>query len=146
MQDFFGYNKDVKTSGAIASSEHAVITIGNGTQAFVQRFQAQYGREIRTIMAVGDTNIYWVPGPGHGTITTDRLVGSAGFFGGWKGEQCGILSPIMVSAGQGECGFGTGSSSVKFEGGMLETVGFSMQAGAPEITETANIRAASMTA
>ena len=143
MEDFFGYNRDAAASGnKIASSEFAVINVGT-LQSLVQRVSINYGQEIRTVFAVGDTNVYWIPGHAFGTLDLTTLVGAGGFFAGWKGGKCGAISPLSVRAGQGIC-WSTGESVIKFDGGIMEKISVEMTQGMLEMQQSVSIRVASL--
>jgi hypothetical protein len=142
MDDFFGYNRTAKSEGQIASSEFAVITVGT-VQSLVQRVSVNYGHDIRTVFAVGDSNVYWIPGHAMGTLDISTLVGAGGFFAGWKGTKCGAIKPLSISAGRGTC-FSVGTSTIRFDGGMLERVTAEITQGQLEMSQGVTVRVASM--
>lgn len=143
MQDIFGYNRTARSEGQIASSEFAVITVGR-VQTLVQSVQVNYGQEIRTLFVVGDPNAYWVPGQAMGNVDVSALVGPSGFFGAWKGTKCGSIKPISITAGRGTCGFSTGDSTIRFDGGMIERVSLNIQQGQLEMVQTVSIKVATL--
>jgi hypothetical protein len=143
MDDFFGYHRNASSSGSkIASSEFAIISIG-GAQALVQRVSVNYGQEIRTVFAVGDTNVYWLPGHAFGTLDVTTLVGKEGFFAGWRGTKCGSISPLSVRAGRGIC-WSTSDSTINFDGGMMEKISADINQGQLEMQQSVSIRVASL--
>ncbi len=72
------------------------------------------------------------------------LVGPDGFFGAWKGTKCGEIRPISIAAGKGQCGFSTGTSTIRFDGGMIERVSLTITQGQLEMAQTCSIKVASM--
>lgn len=142
MEDFFGYDRNVKSAGQIGSSEFAVITVGS-VQSLVQRVSVNYGQDIRTVFAVGDTNVYWIPGHAFGTMDVSTLVGKSGFFAGWKGQKCGSIDKLSIKAGRGTCFSGT-DSTIRFDGGVLERVTAEITAGTLEMNQNVTVRVASM--
>lgn len=143
MEDILGYNRTAQSSGQIASSEFAVIKVGK-VVTLVQSVNINYGQEIRTIFVVGDVNAYWVPGHAMGNIDVSSLVGPGGFFAAWKGTKCGSISPVSITAGRGTCGFSTGDSTIRFDGGMIERVSLTIQQGQLEMAQSASVKVASM--
>lgn len=142
MIDFFGHNRQVRSSAQLSSSEYARLSVG-GNVDLCQSVQAEYGQEIRPIFQVGDPNIYFVTGHAQGSVSFGRLVGRNGFFANLRGTQCGRISPVAInSSGGGTC-YG-GGGSLTFDGGIIERVNLQMTAGTVEITEGATIRVASM--
>jgi hypothetical protein len=143
MSDIFGYNRTARSTGQIASSEFAVVTIG-GIQSLVQNTQVNYGQDIRTIFEIGNPNIYWVPGHASGTVDCTSLVGPGGFFAGWKGGKCGAISPISISTSGGTCY--TGNASLYFDGGIIARVSATLTAGTMEISQSVSVQVATMMA
>ena len=142
MKDFFGNKRPVLTTGQIASSEFAVIKVGNNSrEALVQSLNVSYNRQVETITEVGSTAIHWVPGRSSGTFTISKLVGNE-FFENWETE-CGIIESLSVNVTGGNCGF-TGGGAVSFTGGVLVNVGFSLSAQSLQITQNATVNFASM--
>lgn len=144
MQDIFNYNRTAKSSGQVASSEFAVISMG-GKQSLVQSVNAQYGQTIEAITQVGDVNVYWMPGRASGSVSCSKLVGSGGFLSGWRGSECGRITPLSVNVSGGRCGF-TGAGSLTFDGGIIESVTITLNSQQLQISETAQIKVASMSA
>ncbi len=144
MQDIFTYNRTARSSGEVASSEFAVISMG-GKQSLVQSVQANYGQTIETVTQIGDVNVYWMPGRAQGAVSCSKLVGSGGFLSGWRGTECGKITPMSVNVSGGRCGF-TGSGSLTFDGGIIENVSISLNSQQLQISESAQIRVASMAA
>ena len=143
MEDIFGYKRTAQSGGQIASSEFAVIKVGK-VVTLVQSVTVNYGQEIRTIFVVGDVNAYWVPGHAMGNIDVASLVGPGGFFAAWKGTKCGSIQPISITGGKGTCGYSTGDSTIRFDGGMLERVSLTIQQGQLEMAQSASVKVASM--
>lgn len=144
MIDFFGYNRTARSTGNIASSEFAIISVG-GQQSLVQNMNVSYQQQVDQVVEVGDTNINFVPGRAQGSVSVSKLVGAGGFFSGWRGTQCGRITPISVRVSGGKCGF-TGNGRLNFDGGIIQSVSLSMSAQQLQIAETANILVASMSA
>ena len=143
MSDIFGYNRTSRATGQIASSEFAVITIG-GVQTLIQNTQINYGQDVKSVYEIGNPNVYWVPGHASGTVSCSSLVGPGGFFAGWKGNKCGAISPIRVSTSDGTCY--TGSASLYFDAGIIQSVSATLTAGTMEIGQTVQVMVATMMA
>lgn len=137
MSDIFGYDRKIKSTGEIASSEYAVVTVG-GIQSLVQSVNVNYAQEVKTIYEVGNPNIYWVPGHASGTISCASLVGPGGFFAGWKTGKCGAISPLSVSVSSGGPCY-NGSGKMFFDNGIIQSVSASITAGTMEITQSVNV-------
>lgn len=144
MQDIFNYNRTSKSAGQVASSEFAVISMG-GKQSLVQQVQVQYGQQITPITQIGDVNIYLMAGRAQGTVNCTKLVGSGGFLAGWRNRDCGRITPMSVSMAGSRCGF-SGRGSLSFDGGILASVNITLSAEQLQISESATIQIASMSA
>ena len=144
MQDIFNYNRTSKSSGQVASSEFAVISMG-GKQSLVQSVTVSYGQQIQPITQIGDVNIYLMAGRAQGSVNATKLVGGGGFLSGWAGRECGKITPMSVNMSGGRCGF-TGKGSLSFDGGVLESVNITLSAEQLQISESATIKIASMSA
>lgn len=144
MQDIFNYNRTSKSAGQVASSEFAVISLG-GKQSLVQSVTVQYGQTIQPIVQIGDVNIYLMAGRAQGSVQASKLVGGGGFLSGWKGKECGKISSMSVNMNGGRCGF-SGGGSLSFDGGILESVNITLSAEQLQISESATIKIASMSA
>ena len=141
--DVFGYENTVKSNGQIASSEFAIISMGSGAaeQALVQSISSDYSQQIDTVLSVGDSNIYWVPGRPLGSINISKLVGAGGFFSGWRGTECGRIDNMSVNVDDGRCGF-NGKGNLTFNGGIVERLSVTLGNTQRTIAETATIRVA----
>lgn len=144
MQDIFNYNRTSKSAGQVASSEFAVISMG-GKQSLVQSVTVQYGQQVTPLTQIGDVNIYFMAGRAQGSVTCAKLVGAGGFLAGWRGSDCGKITPMSVNLAGGRCGF-SGSGSLTFDGGILESVTITLSSEQLQISESAQIRIASMSA
>lgn len=144
MQDIFNYNRTSKAAGQVASSEFAVISMG-GKQSLVQSVNVQYGQQVNPITQVGDVNIYYMAGRAQGTVSCSKLVGGGGFLSGWRSTDCGKITPMSVSLSGSRCGF-SGKGSLTFDGGILQSVNITMSSEQLQISESAQIMIASMSA
>jgi len=146
--DFFGYNRDVKPNGQIASSEFATISLGS-RMALVQTVQATYSQTVNAKFETGSPTLFWITGQPQGNITFSRLVGKGGFlsaFGALK-NACGkVIGVALGLDGTGGCSAvsNSGGSGVQFSGGVPENVSINFKAGTLEVSEGASIRVASM--
>ena len=141
----FNTSRQTKTSGQVASSEYALITIGGRTE-LGQQVRGNYTRQIQTIFEIGSPNVMWLAGHEQGTLNFSRLVGSKGFFSGWDddADACGVINPVAVDFTGGTQCLAKATGGLLFEGAMIESLDFSMQAGTLEITEGINLRVASI--
>lgn len=144
MQDIFNYNRSSKSAGQVASSEFAVISMG-GKQSLVQSVTVNYGQMVTPITQVGDVNIYFMAGRAQGSVNCAKLVGAGGFLSGWRGAECGKITPMSVNLSGSRCGF-VGKGSLTFDGGILESVTITLSAEQLQISESATIKIASMSA
>jgi len=147
MTDFFGYQKEVKSTNQLASSEFALFTAGS-QQSLVQSVNASYSQEIRPLYEVGSPAIYWVSGHSSGTVQASRLVGINGFLAGLRnvGANCGRVTPVQIQLSGGGACYASASGGLTFDGAVVESVNFGLSAGAIEITEGFNMRVANMSA
>jgi hypothetical protein len=141
MATIFNTNRSTKTSGAIASSEYAKITLG-GQVTLAQSVQGNYTRKVQTIFEIGNPNIYWIGGHEEGTLQVQRLVGDSGFYATIDPGACGEITPVSIDVSGGDCAKGAGGLTIS--DAVLEGVSFSMSAGNLEITEGVNIKFASL--
>ena len=148
QQDILGYRRDVRPNGQIFSSEFATITMG-GRVSLVQQVQATYGQTVTPKFEVGSPTLYWLTGQPMGQVQIGRLVGRGGFLNSFGGVEnsCGTLLSVKLGLdGTGGCSAaqGGGGSGLSFDGGVVENLTVSFQAGDLEVNEGAVIRVASM--
>lgn len=144
MPDIFGYENNVKNSGTIASSQFATVSTGT-KQALVQSINVNYQQQIDQVFSVGDPNIYWVPGKPSGSLSVQKLVGSGGFFEGWRGNECGKINNLSVSVDGTHCGF-TGQGNLTFSGGIIQSVTVQVNSGQLTMSQGCTIQIASLQA
>lgn len=139
--EFFANTRTTDPTAQILSSEFAKISMG-GVVSMAQNLNMSYGRQLRPITVIGESNIYYVAGPAQGNVQLGRLTGKGGFFEPFKaiGQNCGKITTIQVNASGGTCVPEAGNSSLSFGGGMLENVTLGIQTGQPEIVEGATLR------
>lgn len=143
MADLFGYSREGNALGQVASAEYAAVNIGEKL-GLVQSVELSYTQQIDEVKAVGDSNVYWIPGRPSGSITVAKLVGTGGFFKNWDADQCGVINSLSVNlTNGGQCGF-TGSGSISFTGAVVETFSLSMSSQQHTVSETAVIKVATI--
>lgn len=142
MADLFGYNRTGASLGQVASSEFAAVNVG-GKLALVQSANVTYAQQIDEVKAIGDSNIYWLPGRPSGSIQCSKLVGTGGFFSGWNQGQCGQIQAMSVNLSGGNCGF-TGGGSLSFTGAVIEQFSLEMSSQNQTISESAQIKVATI--
>lgn len=142
MRTLLNSTREVRSRGQLASSEYALVQIGGRTE-LGQSLQGNYSRNIKTIVELGSPNVMWIGGLEQGQATFQRLVGSKGFFDGWDGDECGVISPVAVNLGAGPC-VAAASGGLSFSDSMIEGFTFSLQAGVLEISEGCTLRFGSM--
>lgn len=142
MRTIFGTNREVRSSGRLASSEYAIVTVG-GRSELGQSIQGSYQRQIQTLHELGSPGVLWVPGFESGNLSFQRLVGAAGFFAGWEGSTCGEINPVSIELGGGGC-VAIGGGGLRFSDAMVESVNFSMAAGTVQISEGISMRVGAM--
>ena len=145
MIDFLGYNKEIKSTQQLVSSEFAILTAG-GPQSLLQQVGANYAQELRPIYEIGSPAVYWIGGHSSGQITVSRLVGTQGILAslGSAAGTCGAIDPVRITLQGGSPCFAGGGSGILFGGSMLESVNFNLDAGRVEIAEGFNLRVSSM--
>lgn len=144
MIDVFGYERNARSSGQVASSEFAVISVG-GKQSLVQSVNVSYQQQLEQVGQIGDSNVYWLPGRPMGNLSCSKLVGAGGFLSGWRGSQCGKITPLSITVDGGKCGF-TGRGNLQFDGGIIQSFNIALSAQQLQISETVNIQIASLSA
>ena len=152
MKDYWGYDREVKPNGFIASSELATIAIGGGNNIqLVQQVTAQYAHMVSAKFESGSPTLYWLTGQPQGTISFSRLVGQEGFLSSLSGlaGQCGsVIGVTLGLGGTGGCAAATisGGKSARFSGAVPESLNIAWQAGTLECQEGAAIKVASLDA
>jgi len=141
MADLFGYTKSGNAIGQVASNEFATVNVG-GKLALAQSVRVDYTQKIDEVRALGDSNIYWVPGRASGNIDISKLVGTGGFFSDWGVGACGAINGISVNLGGGACFSGGGNLS--FTGAVAESFTLDMNSQQQTISESCKIRVASI--
>lgn len=141
MADLFGYSRSGNAIGEVASNEFCTVNIG-GKLALAQNVSTSYTQKIDEVRALGDSNIYWVPGRPSGQISISKLVGTGGFFSGWNPGACGVINGLSVSLGGGACFKGSGSLS--FTGAVAETFSLEMNSQNQTISESCQIKVATI--
>lgn len=148
MADIFGYDNNVKNDGKlVASADFAAIKIGNyssGSTALTQSLNITYQQRVEEITQVGSPQIHWLQGRPSGNVQISKLVGSGGFFEGWKGD-CGIISPISVGfdGATGKC-TAASTGSLTASGAVVESVSLQMSNDRQTIASSASIKIASL--
>jgi hypothetical protein len=140
-QDFFGYDRKVGSSNQLSSSEFAALTVGKSV-TLCQGVDATYQQEVKTIYEVGNPYLYFVPGHASGTLSFSRLAGEGSFFSQLRDNNCGKIEPVSIKSSGSACF--AGSNNLNFDGAVIRSVTLSMNAGAIEITERAELVVASM--
>lgn len=139
--EIFSQTRTTDPTAQILSSEFAKISMG-GIVTMAQNMTMSYGRPLRPITVIGESNIYYVAGPAQGNVQMGRLTGKGGFLEPFRaiGQNCGKITTIQVNASGGQCTANVGESNLSFGGGMLENLGIQIQTGQPEIVESASIK------
>jgi hypothetical protein len=140
--DFFGYARTVGALDEIASAEALTVT-GVGGAELMQRLSIQYGQNIRTLFAVGTTNVYFVGGQSQGTLDFERMSACGAMFDGLDGGNCGKLGSIKIS-GNGNTSCFCAPGGVSLDDCLLESISMRAQAGQIEIIEGGRIRFATL--
>lgn len=146
MNDVFGYEKTIAAAGSIISAQFAQLSIGSRV-ALVQNVQGEYGREIRTMLESGSSNIYFIDGNSQGSITVSAAVGGQGFLSAISGAlaKCGSVDSLAVDLKAGnKCAASAAGGGITFAGGQIEKMSFTFATGLDAVTESFSIRVASM--
>lgn len=149
MEDFLGYSRDVKPNGQIMTGEMATLTVGGDKSSLVQQVSAVYQQTATPKFEVGSPTLYWLTGQPSGTVAFGRIVGCNGFLSGMGAlkNSCGTLIPLQIgSDGTGGCASAQcgGGNPLTFDGGVVQQINISFNAGTLEVTEGATIMVASM--
>lgn len=140
--DFFGYTREIGALDSIASSESLTIT-GVGGADLIQSISMQYGQNIRTLFAVGNSNVYFVGGQAQGTLDFERMSACYHMFDGLEGGNCGKMGDLQLTASGGTSCF-CAPGGVTIEDALLESISLKAQAGQIEIIEGGRIRFATL--
>ena len=140
--DFFGYNRNIGSSNELASSEYATLSI-NGKVNLCQSVRVDYGQDVKPIYEVGNPSVYFVTGHAQGTISFGRIAGGGSFWSNLKNSQCGQIGMVSLNS-EGKGCYGSGGK-LNFDGAIITSVSLSINTGAIEINEEAQLRVASMT-
>jgi hypothetical protein len=137
MQSIFGTTRTKPAFGRVASSEYAIINVGGNTE-LLQSVNGQYGRQVQTYYEIGTPNVNWVPGSEEGSLSISRLVGKGGFFDGWQGNECGVISPVSINLSGGPC-IAVARGGLQFQDAMIVSVAFQI-ATTPGIMESMEMK------
>lgn len=140
--DFFGYDRTVGALDEIASAEALTIT-GVGGAELMQQITMQYGQNIRTLFAVGTSNVYFVGGQAQGTLDFQRMSACGTMFDGLDGGNCGKIGSVKLAGGGGSSCF-CAPGGVTLDDCLLENVSLRAQAGQIEIIEGGRVRFATL--
>lgn len=138
----FNTTRQANSRARAASSEYALVTLGGRTE-LGQSVTGNYTRQIQTIFEIGSTGIMWISGHEQGSLAFSRLVGAQGFFSGWNPDGCGEIKPVAINLSGGPC-VAVARGGLGFDGTILESYNFALQAGTLEITEGVNLRVANL--
>lgn len=141
MKDILG-SKIERKGGRLLSANLIELNIGgSGKIALGASAQGQYGRPIIPTEVFGSTVVYYTQGPSQGNLGVNTIVGEAGFFEGiGQGALCNMES--IAVTGKSECP--GGESSFDIDDALLADIGFSWQAGATPVTNSASFVFGSM--
>lgn len=147
MNDVFGYNREIK-SKEILSADNVSLDLGDGKVALVQNVSASYMHQVAPMYEVGSSNLYFVNGQPMGQFSFGSLVGKSGFFSGFnlKNLACGDLKTLSVNLkNDNNCELEvTSNSTLKFEGAVLNSIGFQVTAQQLYITQEAQFTVAKL--
>jgi hypothetical protein len=136
--DFFGYDRTVAATDTIASSE-ALVLSGIGGAELIQSISLQYGQQIRSIFAVGTSNIYFVGGQSQGALDFERLSACGDMLAGLQGN-CGKLEGAVSLGGGGAASCFCAPGGITMSDLFIENVSVRARAGQIEILEGGRIR------
>ncbi len=139
--DFFGYNRKIGSSNELASSEYATLSV-NGKVNLCQSVDVQYQQDTKPIYEVGNPSVYFVTGHAQGSIRFGRIAGSGSFWANLKNSNCGQISKVSINSDGGGC-YGAGGK-LNFDGAIIRSVSLTINTGAIEIAEQADLIVASM--
>lgn len=141
MADFFGYSRQVGANNKIASSEALTIS-GLGGADLIQNVSIQYGQQVKTLFAVGNSNVYFVGGQAQGSLDFERLSACGNMLAG-LGGNCGVVGTISLSGHSGSSCF-CAPGGVTISDAILENVSIRAQAGQIEVLEGGRMRFANL--
>lgn len=143
--DFFGYNRSVGASDSIATSEALTLTINGVGSDLMQSVALQYGQQIQTMFAIGNSNVYFVGGLAQGTLDFERMTNCNSMFDGLKNSDCGQIGTANLGGG-GDSSCFCAPGSVTIDDAFLENVRVNARAGSIPVMEGGRIRFAGMSA
>jgi hypothetical protein len=139
---FFGKNRQAKSTQTFASPDYVKLTIGgsNGVDSgLANSIQGELSQNIQDLYVIGEPSVYFGVGPSTGSINIGRYATCGKLFKDVNGDACGFIQSVAINAG-GKDGCSCGGVSATFTGGIIQGVGFTVQAGQTFITETLNIK------
>ena len=148
-EDIFGYDVDVKEKQVVAA-RNAALDLGDGRIALVQSINGSYGHTTNTVYEAGSSSVYFVSGNPQGSFDYTTLVGTDGWFAGIvnKSGLCATLRSInidLMGNRDSNCDVEvTSKANVKFEGALLESLSFAIQAQDLQISNTGRFKCAKM--
>jgi hypothetical protein len=148
-EDIFGYDVDVKEKQVVAA-RNAALDLGDGRIALVQSIQGGYGHQTSTVYEAGSSSVYFVNGNPQGNLNYSTLVGTDGWFAGIvnKSGLCATIRSINVDLmgnADSNCDVQIKSkANIKFEGALLESIQFSIQASDLQISNSGRFRCAKL--
>jgi len=140
--DIFGNTKEIKSPGAIITSEFATLTM-NGRMALVQSVTANYARQLNTMFEAGASTVFYLQGASEGKIDANSAVGTDGFFKNFRNLGCGEVTNVNIDVNGNNCTKGQGGLS--FNGALAEAFTTTFQAGPTAVTQGITLRVGSMT-
>jgi hypothetical protein len=139
---FFGKNRQAKSTQEFASPDYVKLTLGssNGVSSgLANSIQGELSQNIQDLYVIGEPSVYFGVGPSTGSINIGRYASCGGLFSDISGGACGFLQSVALKA-EGKDACSCGGVSGTFTGGILQSVGFQIQAGQTFITETLSIK------
>ena len=129
MGDIFGYKRSGNPT-SVFSSEDATLTIaGKGQGYMIQQWQVAYQQNVQEIYELGSGNMYWIKGQPQGAGSVGRIVGQTGagkdFFDANSFDMCKGGGSIAISASSGICDGQSQTVSMRMEGVVVTSIGFS---------------------
>lgn len=146
-RDIFNRQVDLGTPLAADATRLILPDIGN-EDMLVQNFASQYQQNVNRLWEVGSFKTYFIAGRTQGTMQIKRIIGGKGVgssFINQFADVCKIQGNYFSISLQAGCTTGQDLGSLKFEGVVITSIGYSVAAADMIINEDFSLLFAKLT-
>lgn len=131
-------SKSERKVGKLLSASYVKLRLGGGDNiSFGAGAQGQNSRPIMPTELFGNDVIHYTIGASQGEVSVSTVVGDKGFFEGMRQQSPCDLQPISVKTSSNPCAT-AGTDSFKIRDALLQSIGFSWQAGPTPVSNSAS--------